>query len=124
METPEPGFVISVIVVFLTISYLVYKVTQSPAPPKEKDNAEKYAAAIELLKGGNADEIAAREGISTEELEKWKGEFLENALAYAKAMNDHANQEIQHKKDIEWFEKACEKHIGADWKNITHYDKK
>jgi len=124
MENPEPGFLISVILGFLAIAYIVYKITKTSEPPAEIDKAKKYAAAVELLKGGNAEEIAGREGISTEELEKWKSEFLDNAQAFAETMNNSAMREMQYQNDLKWFEKACEKHIGADWKDVTHYNKK
>ncbi len=119
MNTPDIGAITSALLVFSIIAIVVFVVSKQPAT-KEKTKSERYTAAIELLKGGNAAEIAAREKVSVEELEKWKDDFLESALVFAKNMNSYNERE----NEIHWFETVCEKHIGSDWKKITNYDKR
>lgn len=124
MNTPDLGSVVSAIFGFSIIALGVFAISKPSKPPKQKDTSEKDAAAIELLKGGNAEEIAAREGISVEELQKWKGEFLDSALEFAKKKNELHKLNSERESDINWFMAACEKHIGSDWKSVTHYDKR
>ena len=119
----DPGYVISALVVFSLISFGVFALSRS-SEKKEKPQNEKDAAAIELLKGGNAGEIASREGVSVEELEKWKNEFLDSALDFAKNKNAYLGRVSERENEIKWFEQVCEKHIGGDWKKITNYDRR
>lgn len=107
--------------ILLTI-YLVYCITKPADKKPEPSKTQKDLAAIELLRGGDPSQIASKEGISVEELENWKKSFLDDAVAFDETKNTYMDNVIMLKKDIQWFEKTCEKHIGSDWKKITNYD--
>ena len=81
----NPSFVIIMIALAVFMIWAFYP-KKPPEPPKPND---KDAAAIELLKGGNAEEIAKANHISVEELNKWKDEFLDSALTFARNKNEY-----------------------------------
>lgn len=107
--------------ILLTI-YLVYCITKPADKKPEPSQEQKDLAAIELLKGGDPSQIASKEGISVEELENWKKDFLDGASTFAGNRRYYSERDSLSTKDIQWFEKTCEKYIGSDWKKITNYD--
>lgn len=89
---------------------------------KEYSQDQKDKIAIELLRGADPDEVAAREGVDVDTLNQWKSEFL----GLSEKIADHRNEllaiQAQQANDIAWFEATCKKYIGDNWKEITGYD--
>ena len=89
---------------------------------KEYSQDQKDKIAIELLRGADPEEVAAREGVDADTLNQWKNEFL----GLSETIADHRNEllaiQAQQANDLAWFEATCKKYIGDNWKEITGYD--
>ena len=95
----------------------------SPPPPKkEYKQSFKEKTILEILKGKSEDDvIAENEGLSKDELKEWKEKFLNGVSDFVEQREQMYNQIGELEVQVKWFKKACEKHIGEDWKEKTGY---
>ncbi|MBO5104295.1 MAG: hypothetical protein J6B74_04445 [Ruminococcus sp.] len=95
----------------------------SPPPPKkEYKQSFKEKTILEILKGKSEDDvIAENEGLSKDELKEWKEKFLNDVSDFVEQREQMYNQIGELEVQVKWFKKACEKHIGEDWKEKTGY---
>ena len=95
----------------------------SPPPPKkEYKQSFKEKTILEILKGKSEDDvIAENEGLSKDELKEWKEKFLNDVSDFVEQREQMYNQIGELEVQVKWFKKACEKHIGDDWKEKTGY---
>ena len=100
----------------------IYYPRKEPPPPPEPSKEEKDALIIEILKGTDTAEIAEREGIDEENLKKWREEFMNDLLYYAKHRRQIEKELAEKTTDIKWFEDVCKEFIGENWKELTNYD--
>jgi len=131
------------IAMIIVIIIIVVSVSEKKPPPKkeeEKKEEEKKEVkevkkfevqymdkiAIELIKGGDPDEITEREGagITKDDINQWKEDFLKDIETYAKNRREIYSNIGQLENDIKWFENVCKENIGEDWKEKTGYYKR
>lgn len=95
----------------------------SPPPPKkEYKQSFKEKTILEILKGKSEDDvIAENEGLSKDELKEWKEKFLNDVSDFVEQREQMYNQIGELEVQVKWFKKACEKHIGEEWKEKTGY---
>lgn len=87
--------------------------------PDEKGQRE---VAKKILRGETtADDVAAKEGYDPEHIGKWVKDYTDLAVKYALDSDKYAEHINLLEQDIVWFTKACEKYIGADWKEKTGF---
>lgn len=93
-----------------------------PSPKKEYKQSFKEKTILEILKGKSEDDvIAENEGLSKDELKEWKEKFLNDVSDFVEQREQMYNQIGELEVQVKWFKKACEKHIGEDWKEKTGY---
>ncbi len=112
------------IIVVLFIGLLLAMIGSSDSNPKsDKPQNEKDRITLEALSGKTPiEEIAEREGVTVDEINAWKEEFINNGIQYSKNRDYLEQQQFQYERDIKWFEETCEKFIGSDWKEKTDYE--
>ena len=112
------------LIIILIAAVILYIFEHGGKKKPDPSQDQKDALAIEMLKGTSAEELSKREGIPAEEIKKWKDEFLNDALDFARNKNEYKAKRAEADHEIEWFMQACAKYIGEDWKKITGYDKR
>ncbi|MDE6091657.1 MAG: hypothetical protein K2K14_03470 [Ruminococcus sp.] len=94
-----------------------------PPPPKKKyEQSFKEKTVLEILKGKSEDDvIAENEELSADDIKEWKEKFLNDVSDFVEQREQMYNQIGALEVQLKWFHKACEKHIGEDWKEKTGY---
>lgn len=100
---------------------------KKPAPPPKSDDTEytrnfKDKIAVEMIKGKSADDIIAEHStLTTDEINKWKNDLLDNISRLSAENTDLSMRVGQLYMKVQWLEKTCKTHIGDDWKEKTGY---
>lgn len=115
----EPMAAVALVLLLFVVFAAMFSSNEKPA----KDQDEKDRITLEALSGKTPiEEIAEREGVTVDEINAWKEEFINNGMQYSKNRKYLEQQQFQYERDIKWFEETCEKFIGSDWKEKTDYE--
>ena len=109
-------FLAAFIFIILTLIPGGKKITPDP------DEAKQQELAKDMLRGNTTpEEIAEKEGYDIEHIKKWKDDYTQLAIKFALDSDRYAHEVELLREDIEWFKKACRKHIGDDWEAKTGF---
>lgn len=112
------GFVLIVLIMFIVISFFSGTISYKGDP----DETSQRNFAREILRGNTTVEDVAKENnFNPEHVGKWVDDYKKLAVDYALNAEKHSHELEIKDQDLKWFEKVCEKHIGADWKEKTDY---
>lgn len=113
------GVVLIGLVLFMIISLFSSTITYKDDP----DETSQRKFARDILRGNKtAEDVAKDNNFDPEHVGKWVDDYKKLAIEYALNADKHTHELEIKDQDLKWFEKACEKYIGPDWKEKTDYE--
>ena len=113
------GVVLIGLVLFMIISLFSSTITYKDDP----DETSQRKIARDILRGNKtAEDVAKDNNFDPEHVGKWVDDYKKLAIEYALNADKHTHELEIKDQDLKWFEKACEKYIGPDWKEKTDYE--
>ena len=113
------GVVLIGLLLFMIISLFSSTITYKDDP----DETSQRKFARDILRGNTtAEDVAKDNNFDPEHVGKWVDDYKKLAIEYALNADKHTHELEIKDQDLKWFEKACEKYIGPDWKEKTDYE--
>lgn len=113
------GVVLIGLLLFMIVSLFSSTITYKDDP----DETSQRKFARDILRGNKtAEDVAKDNNFDPEHVGKWVDDYKKLAIEYALNADKHTHELEIKDQDLKWFEKACEKYIGPDWKEKTDYE--
>ncbi len=112
-----------ILIVFMLMFIVVNMFSGGNKYKDDPDEVGQRKIAREILRGNTTvDDVVKNDNYDPAHVEQWVKDYTKLAIEYALDAEKHTHELELKEQDLQWFEKACEKHIGPDWRDKTDYN--